>query len=104
MRYTGWVSTFWEQGMEEPAWLIFQDERYTQGDQWLREGMYELSPGDELTIYAPDGDLLWQGSLVLRRQGWFARPTLVPAEIGQSQWQQWFEMHPPLRATLVRSE
>lgn len=88
--------------MEEYPWLIFQDERFTDGSQWSREGMHQLAPGDELTIFAPDGDVLWQGCLQWRRQGWFGPKTLVPKEVGEKQWEHWFYLQPPLRAKLIR--
>lgn len=96
----GWISTFWEQGMEEYPWLIFQDETFTEGESWLREGMHQLQAGDHLTIFAPDGDVLWQGELRPRRQGWFGRSTLVPPEVGEGQWDSWFYLKPSLRARL----
>lgn len=74
----GWISTFWEQGMEEYPRLIFQDEVFTEGSQWMREGMHDVAAGDELTIFTPDGEVLWQGKLKWRRQGWFGHTTLVP--------------------------
>ena len=98
----GWISTFWEQGMEESAWLIFQDERFAQGNQWSRQGMHQLGPGDQLTIFAPDGDVLWHGRLQWRRQGWFGPKTWGPKEVGEKQWQHWFELSPPLRARLLQ--
>ena len=81
--------------MEGPALLIFQDERFTEGSQWLRDGMHLLAPGDELTIYAPDGDVLWQGRLRWQRQGWFGPKTLILKEM-----LHWFDLSPPLRARL----
>lgn len=98
----GWISNYWEQGMEEPARLIFQDERFTNGRSWSPEGMHEPLPGDELTIYSPDGDVLWQGRLKLRRKGWFGESTLIPPEVGEAQWRHWFHLEPPLRARLIR--
>lgn len=98
----GWISTFWEQGMEELPWLIFQDEAFTQGEAWSREGMHQLRDGDQLTLFTPDGDVLWQGELRSRRQSWFGQPTLVPPEVGPGQWKSWFSMSPPLRARLIR--
>ena len=91
----GWIGTYWETGMEEPPRLIFQDERFTEGKSWAMEGMHELRPGHHLTIYAPDGDLLWEGTLGVKRRSWFGPAHLVPPEIDH-----WFHLHPPLRAEL----
>ena len=61
----------------------------------------DVAAGDELTIFTPDGEVLWQGKLKWRRQGWFGHTTLVPKEVGK-QWVDWFHMSPPLKARLTK--
>ena len=109
MVWNGWISTYWEQGMEELPWLIFQDEAFTQGATWDREGLHRLEPDDYLTTFDLDGTVLWQGSLTTRRRGWFGRlwggsSHWFPAEVGDQQWNEWFRRHPPLRARLSRGK
>lgn len=104
----GWISTFFEQGMEEPAWFIFQDERFTQGDQWSRDGMHRLGDGDHLTIFKPDGQILYCDVLRHRKVGFFRKiyagnHDWSPPEIALETWQAWFNSHPPLRAELIQS-
>lgn len=86
--------------MEGEVWWIFQDERFVQGDQWLPEGMHQLLPGQNLTIFDESGAVLWQGLLQVRRRGWFGPKTVIPAEVGEERWQSWLEHQPPLRARL----
>ena len=94
----GWISTYWAQGMEGEVWFIFQDERYASGDQWQMEGLHQIAPGQHLTIFDAQGQVLWRGLLKLRKQGWFGRHTLVPPEVGEERWEAWFRHSPPLRA------
>lgn len=109
MTWNGWISTYWEQGMEEPPWLIFQDEHFTQGDSWNRQGLMRLEPRDQLTIFAPDNSVLFQAQLETRRRGWFGKLypgswDWFPVEVGEKQWNEWFRHSPPLRARLTRAE
>lgn len=105
MELHGWISDFWEQGMEEPPWLIFQDEKYAESPAggWSRDGMHTFAEGDHLTILGEDGSVLWAGRLESRKTGWFSRlpasscdwhPEDVPAET----WSGWFRRSPSLRA------
>ena len=109
MRLHGWISTFWEQGMEEMPWLIFQDEQFVgpQPGSWSREGIHQLYHGDKLTIYAPDGAVLWSDRLRTRRKGFFGKlhagaHDWFPLEVGPETWNAWFNTQPPLRAELMR--
>lgn len=104
----GYLSSFWEQGMEEFPWRIWQCRRHCQSPTtgWGREGMHRLGEGDELEILHHDGSLLWRGCLQARRKGWFGRlrvsdPDWYPPEVASKSWQQWFEQNPPLRARLL---
>ena len=107
MTWNGWISTYWEQGMEESPWLIFQDELFTQGESWHPQGVMRLEPRDHLTIFAPDTSVLFQGQLETRRRGWFAKlypgsSEWFPVEVGEKRWNEWFRHQPPLRARLTR--
>lgn len=101
----GFVSDFWEQGMEEAPWHIFQDRRYCASRQggWSREGMEELAEGSHLTLFRPDGTVLWSGTLRGRRKGWFgwlpaAASDWHPPELDAATWDSYFRQSPPLRA------
>ncbi|MCB9703790.1 MAG: hypothetical protein H6711_17975 [Myxococcales bacterium] len=97
----GWIADFWEQGMEEEPWLIFQDRAFTRGESWEREGMHVLAPGGRLTIFEEDGAVRWSGVLRVRRLGLFGRfgrRTLAPPGIDDAAWRAWFRRRPALRA------
>lgn len=107
----GWIADFWEQGMEEPPWHIFQDEKWADSREggWSREGMYTFRDGDRLTILEDDGSVLWAGQLRDRKSGWFStlaasscewHPEEVPAET----WSAWFRRSPALRAVYVTGD
>ncbi len=108
----GWISTFWEQGMEEGEWLVFQDRRFARVDDegrrsWDREGMHVLGPGDRLQIRDSAGVVLWDGVIEDRRVGLVEDPvgmilghrTMVPADVEESIWGAWFHREPPLEAS-----
>lgn len=103
--FWGFLSTFWEQGMEEPPWHIFQDRAYCDGPDrgWDRAGLHQLAEGSQLRVFDHDYRVLWSGQVKGRRQGWFGRlnagscdwhPREVPAEV----WRSYFNRNPPLRA------
>lgn len=110
MIYHGWISDFWEQGMEGERWHVFQDIAFAQdrAHGWRREGMYLLQTGDRLTILADDGHLLWQGTLAARRLRWFGRkvspyePEWHPVDVSMAVWLGWFRQRPVSRARLAR--
>jgi hypothetical protein len=101
----GYLADYWEQGMEEPPWLIFQDSAFCAGpQQWDREGMHTFAPGGQLTIFSPDGSVLWAGTFTARRRGLFSK--LHPAScdwfpegLTPETWQSFFRQDPPLRAS-----
>lgn len=102
---TGYLGTYWEQGMEESPWLIFQDARFAQTPQegWDIKGMHRLEPGARLTIFDQSGDLLLQHTLRPTRTGLWAR--LFPKEddwfpkgMSAECWENLFYRSPPLRA------
>jgi hypothetical protein len=102
----GYLGDYWAQGMEEPAWLIFQDERFCETPKagWAMEGMHQMGPGDRLTIFAPGGEVLWAGTLETRRVGFFGRLQAGahdwhPEGMDLSSWRAFFHHDPPLRAT-----
>jgi hypothetical protein len=103
----GFLSTFWEQGMEEDAWLILQDQRYCDdlNTGWLREGMRRISLGDHLTIFEQDGRTCWQGVLGSGPRTLWERlrsipPPLFPRDMEESVWKGWFKATPLRRAVL----
>jgi len=102
----GFLSTYWEQGMEEMPWQVFQDERFVSGSSWDREGMHRLEPGKRLRVFGSDGTVLWEGRLESRRVGLFGRlhagaSNWFPAGIEQVTWEAWLRSQPPLRAELT---
>ena len=102
----GWISTFWEQGMEESPWLIFQGRSPDGDDRWERERMRRLAAGDRLTILESEGAVLWSGTLSVRRLGLLGiigPRTLAPAGIDEALWLSWFRRNPPLVARWWRT-
>ncbi len=103
-RLRGFLSDFWEQGMEERPWLIFQDQRFCRNHRtgWDRAGMYRLKVGARLKIFDHEGGLLWQGTLGDDERGFWGRLTgkplsVKPADVEQQTWDSWFKSRPPLR-------
>jgi hypothetical protein len=101
----GYLADFWEQGMEEPPWLIFQDASYCNGpgEGWERDGMHTFADGGELTIFAMNGSVLWAGTFQSRRQSLFQKlhpgsPDWHPEGLDKNLWQSYFRRSPPLRA------
>ncbi len=101
----GWISTFWEQGMEETPWLVFQGRSPDGEDRWERGRMRRLAAGDRLTIFDSDSDsdgaTLWSGTLSARRLGLLGiigPRTLAPAGVDEALWLSWFRRDPPLVA------
>lgn len=102
----GYVSTFWEQGMEESPWVIFQDARHCVGPNhgWEREGMHTFAHGGQLTIFAPDGTVVWAGTITTRRLGMFGKlraggSDWHPEGMAKERWDKFFHYEPPLNAT-----
>ena len=102
--YQGFISDFWEQGMEESPWLTFQDQRLckTPLAGWDRAGMYRLKVGSRLRIFEDDGGVLWQGTLGHDQRGLLGRLTgkpisAKPPDVDQTTWDSWFRKRPPLR-------
>lgn len=98
----GWIADYWEQGMEEAPWLVFQDRAFTSGSSWERAGMHRLTAGGALTIFRADGTVLWSGVLRRRRLGLLGRfgpVTLTPADVDEATWASWFRRSPNLRAS-----
>lgn len=109
----GYLSDFWEQGMEEAPWLIFQDARYCAGPRggWDREGLHRLGEGDRLTIFNEDGSVCWAGTITTRRVGWFSKlqagsSQWYPEGMDSTTWTGFFRHDPPLKASYrpARSE
>jgi hypothetical protein len=107
-RIEGWISEYWEQGMEYVA-AIFQDRSHATGRDggWRYEGMHSLCEGDELTILADDGAVLWSGRVGSmgcdgRLEIMPATSAWVPPGIDPAQWREWFCASPSLCAVLIR--
>jgi len=101
----GFLSNYFEQGMEEAAWLTFQDQRFCASLEagWQMEGLHRIGPGDSLQVLRDDGSLAWQGRLQMVRGGFWQRlrgqpATLKPPEIEPEVWHDWFHRSPPWRA------
>ena len=100
----GFLSDFWEQGMEEPPWHTFQDQRLCETYRlgWDRAGMYILKVGSRLKIFDHEGDVLWEGTLGHDQRGFLGRLTgkpisAKPPDVDQATWASWFKMRPHLR-------
>lgn len=109
MTLQGWIAEYSAQGMEGEVWRIFQDRNHAQSREggWTLTGMHCLQTGQELTILAEDGAILWTGPIAPTRSGWLGWRTLhprdpnwTPPEIPLEQWQTWFQASPPLAAVL----
>ena len=105
MELQGFICDFWEQGMEESPWHIFQDARFIGPEPggWQREGIHQFQDGDHLTILAEDESVLWSGTFVTRKNGLFSKLHAGscewhPLDVPQAQWESWFVHQPPLRA------
>lgn len=101
----GFLSNYFEQGMEEAAWLTFQDQRFCASLEadWKMEGLHRIGPGDSLQVLHNDGSQAWQGQLQLNGGGFWRRlrgqpATLKPPEIETEIWHDWFHRNPPWRA------
>ena len=100
----GFLSTFWEQGMEEPAWLIFQDQRFCETPRkgWTRNGIHRLEAGAHLRLFERDASVIFEGVLGAKPKGLlgrlFKKPTLFPPEIAEETLKAWFDRAPCLRA------
>lgn len=104
----GFLSTFWEQGMEEEPWLILQDKRFcdTPKKGWLREGMLRIGEGFRLSLVNQDNELLFEGILGDVSQSFWEKfrgkpKPLFPSHFPEEQWQSWFASEPPMRAHIL---
>lgn len=98
--YHGCLEAYWEQGWEGRI------EYSLAVDGWSHP--FILVDGQYLTIFAPDGAVLWQGWLhfVGRGRERHRLPTGIWAYTKQKglsygQWMAWFLHQPPLRATVL---
>lgn len=101
----GFLSNYWEQGMEEAPWLTFQDQRYCESPErgWHDKGLHKLTEGCHLTVMADDSSVRWQGTLkppdqALWRRLWSPDTTIRPSQIAETEWHDWFHRAPPWRA------
>lgn len=107
----GWISDYWEQGMERQPDRIFQDKRFcgSRTENWNRKGMFLLEPGDKLTIFDEQDEILWSGILEKRRNGCLGLTTFYPSDyewfpkdVEFETWESWFKHQPPLKATFSK--
>lgn len=102
----GWIAEYNAQGMESEFWRIFQDRAFAESETagWDFQGMVILGDGHELTILGEDGEALWSGILRSRRVGRRRltpqAPDWSPPDVPIETWNDWFQRHPPLAATL----
>jgi hypothetical protein len=101
MTLKGFLGTYWETGMEEPEWSIFQDANFIHGpNDWRMEGMHQLKTGQTLTIFAADGSVAWTGVLQSKSLGLLKFKFLQPYESGWhppdltlEEWRGFFSQH-----------
>jgi hypothetical protein len=69
----GTLFLYSETGTEGGYWAI-QDERFIQPPtedwphaRWSYDGLHALNDGDYLKIFHPDGTLLWEGEIKLKK-------------------------------------
>jgi hypothetical protein len=99
----GELEAYWEQGWEGRV----EYSLYVQG----AAGPLFLESGQHLSIFSPDGSILWEGKLefVSRKNEQHNLPLEIWSDIKQkgldySQWMEWFTHQPPLRAKLEIEE
>lgn len=110
MIINGWISDYYEQGMEYDYWLILQDQRYAASRTagWEPAGLIILQPGDRLSIYHDDGHCIWQGHLGTPPQPHRSGQPLPsnlpwwPTTLTFAEWIGWFRHTPALTAQLER--
>lgn len=98
--YQGYLEAYWEQGWEGRI------DYALAVDGWSTP--FILADGQHLTIYAPDGAVLWQGRLrfVSRGREQHNLSTGIWAYekqqgVSYGQWMAWFLHQPPLRAAVT---
>ncbi|MBL8246332.1 MAG: hypothetical protein JNL89_19195 [Rhodanobacteraceae bacterium] len=98
----GTLEAYWEQGWEGRIEYAFAPDGGSPQPIFLR-------PGDHLTIWSPEGTVLWQGTVELVAVRWWERRPPDPVQVWSyekqrgvryADWVQWFWQRPPLRATL----
>lgn len=106
---TGWISDYWEQGMEGLFYRVFQDEKFAESRfaGWQPEGMHILGEGHHLTIFDEEQKILWSGTIKTRRYGLLnlcklypSNPLWTPENVSLEDWNKWFRHQPPLEAAL----
>lgn len=73
VRYEGVLESWFETGTEGMVWVLACD---TRDAKWLLyDNLFILEEGDELTVWAPDGAVLFKGVLEFDREtGWVPYP------------------------------
>jgi hypothetical protein len=106
----GWISEYWEQGMERMPLRIFQDREFCKSrlEGWKFEGMYLLQPNQSLTIYDDNNCTLWDGQIKVLRFGFLKLNKMspdsyywTPEDVEFETWRDWFKESPPLKAKLT---
>ncbi len=102
----GTLEAYWEQGWEGRIEYAFAPDSGSPQPVFLQ-------PGDLLTIFAPDGAVLWEGAIDLVAVRWWDRRPPDPIQVWSYQkqrgvayadWVRWFWQRPPLRAELRSGE
>jgi hypothetical protein len=52
---------FSETGTEGGWWAMQEDDFVTEDEQWSHEGLQCLEEGDDFTVFAEHGGVLWNG-------------------------------------------
>jgi hypothetical protein len=104
---TGWITEYNAQGMESEFWRVFQDQTHTQSRDsgWDLAGMHRLATGQQLTIFAANGQGMlqprWFGQWLRLRRCYPSDSDWSPLGVALSDWERWFRHSPPLAATLL---
>lgn len=79
----GILSGFWETGTEGVLWSL--EEEPFKG----YEGLHILENGDHLTVYKPDGSVLWQGIIDYEYESGYEKYPLNPQYGQQAVFGMW---------------
>lgn len=98
----GEIVAYWEQGWEGRIEFAFQSS-----DAELTF----LKNGDRLTIFSPEGVILWTGTIhLVPRRCWDRHQLTVSIwsdrkqkGVAYGQWMDWFWRQPPLSAQLIQA-
>lgn len=84
----GYLYAFWETGSEGVHWSLMEDDQTGKVFQPY-EQLHIISDGDGLTVFNPDGSVLWSGVIDLEFESGYRRFPLNPACGQQSALGYW---------------